>query len=223
MPDLPLLIFPEPSLAERYKKPFPKPHPKYPSIQEQTQRITPKLIALQQAFNERRIEVLQGAAGVDPEQVIVIETIDSIDNFFNAVSKIEGFEWMGEIEVEDIEPDEEGRLYLVMTNQAALQQLLSLWEKIGKEEELNFIRGELRGFAKFREAFKYLKDIRRWGVNDRLNETGIFESWEFKLQNFQDEFIKFEIELWFRRNEQKRTQNLQEVRNLVTNLVFVKK
>lgn len=230
MPDLPLIFFPEPSLAERFKHPFPKSHPHIPTTLRQFQRVSPKLNALQQAFNERRVEVLQGAAGVDPEQVIVIETIDSIDKFINAVSKIEGFEWMGEIEVDDIKPDNdfynkekpnqdlEGRLYLVMTNQTAIQQLLTLWERIGRGDELDFVRGDLRGLAKLRDAFYHLKDIRRWGINDRIDETGIQDSWEFKLQYNQGENIRFEIELWYRKSELKRAQSIQEVAELINEL-----
>ena len=71
--------------------------------------------------------MLQTAAGVDPEQVLVIETAGTVDDFSKAVKKIDGLEWLGEIEVENLPPDEDffntespekslnGRLYLVLT------------------------------------------------------------------------------------------------------------
>jgi hypothetical protein len=183
---------------------------------------------LQEALEERRVEILQGAAGVDPEQVIVFETIGSVEEFAKAVSKIEGLEWMGEMDIDEIEPDEDfyneehedrdltGRLYLVMSNQRALQEMLRLWKRIKEDEGLNFRSGEYRGLSKFKEVFLHLKDIRRWGIQDRLDETHVIEYWEDSLQAFPDQPVKFEIELWHRRTLEARASSLEEVRNLIT-------
>jgi hypothetical protein len=227
MPDLPLLIFPEPTSASREKLSGGPSKIHFPNRQRQIERISPMFSALQDAFESRRVEILQGAAGVDPEQVIVFETIGSVEEFTKAVSKIEGLEWMGEMDIDEIEPDEDfyveehevreltGRLYLVMSNQRALQEMLNLWERISTDETLSFRSGELRGLSKFKEVFLHLKDIRRWGVQDRLDETHVVEYWEDSLRAFPDQPVKFEIELWHRRTSEARASSIEEVGNLI--------
>lgn|GEM_PF-2833140 len=127
-----------------------------------------------------------GASGVDPEQVIVFESIGTLEDFARAISKIEGLEWMGEMDIEEITPDEDffddehegrfltGRLYLVMSNQKALQEMLNLWDRVREDENLNFRSGELRGLSKFKDVFLHFKAIRRWGTQDRLGETHVW-------------------------------------------------
>jgi hypothetical protein len=63
-------------------------------------------------LDAQRIAVQQTTVGIDPEQVLVFETIGSVEDFATAVSKVEGFEWLGEIEIEDIVPDNE--FYLII-------------------------------------------------------------------------------------------------------------
>jgi len=228
MPDLPLLIFPEPTTSSREKLSGGPTNLHFPNRQRQIDRVSPMFLTLQEAFEKRRVEILQGAAGVDPEQVIVFETIGSVEEFTKSVSRIEGLEWMGEMDIDEIEPDEDffdedhvdreltGRLYLVMSNQRALQEMLSLWEMIKGDESLSFRRGELRGLSKFKEVFLHLKDIRRWGIQDRLHETHVIEYWEESLHAFPDQPIKFEIELWHRRSPEARAYSIEEVSNLIT-------
>lgn len=230
MPELPLLLFPEPTTTSRKKLTGGPSSIRYPDLQRQIERVTPKFQALQEAFEKRRIEILQGAAGVDPEQVIVFETIGKVEDFTKAVSKIEGLEWLGEIDLDDIAPDDDfynekhpdkpltGRLYLVMSNQRALQEMLSLWGRVHSNENLNFRRGELRGLSKFKEVFLYLKDIRRWGVQDRMSDTHIIDYWTESIEAFPDQTVKFEIELWHRNSSIIREQNTLGVRNLVEHL-----
>ena len=66
-------------------------------------------------------------------KVLVLETIGSIQNFIRAVEKIQGLEWFGEYELDDIPPDYgfeneknaktplKGRLFLIMTDQRATE------------------------------------------------------------------------------------------------------
>ena len=89
MPERPLLLFPTPQPADRTKqKPqFGRVHK--PNVTRQGQRLSPMFNQLQAAFEARRVEIQQNPAGIDPEQVLVIETIGSVDNFANAVKRIE--------------------------------------------------------------------------------------------------------------------------------------
>ena len=223
MPERPLLLFPTPETASRSTLGGGGGRVRRPTPQRQWDRLSPVFSQLQTAFDARRIEIQQSAAGIIPEQVLVIETVGSIENFANAVKRIDGLEWMGEIEIDEITPDEEfydetkpdkelsGRLYLVMTNQQALEQMLSLWRRYQEDPTMQFERG----LTKFRDVFLHLKSIRRWDVQDRLLETGIIDVWRESLEYDGDRVITFETELWFRGGDELRAASASHVTNLV--------
>ncbi|MBN2561137.1 MAG: S8 family peptidase [Phycisphaerae bacterium] len=197
-----------------------------PSHGQQSRRIGPKLRQLQDAFDRRRVELQQTTAGIEPEQVLVIEAIGGVENFANAVKRIPGLEWMGEIDIEEITPDEDfyderspeaslsGRLYLVMTNQQALQQLLSLWRRYQRDPQMAFERG----LTRFRDVFNCLKDIRPWDIQDRLFETGVIDAWREDLAHDGGRNVRFETELWFRSSRSSRRQAEQRVGELIREL-----
>lgn len=226
MPERPLLLFPTPETADRTKQrpQFGRVHK--PDLARQGARLSPMFKQLQAAFNARRVEIQQNTAGIDPEQVLVIETIGSVDNFANAVRRIEGLEWMGELESDEIAPDQDfydesnpekelsGRLYLVMTNQQALNEMLALWRRYQADQGMLFERG----LTKFRDVFLYLKSIRRWDVQDRLLETGLIEIWREALEYDGDRVIPFETELWFRLSAESRQSSAGKVTDLVQQL-----
>ena len=223
MPERPLLIFPTPELADRiylHNGPY-SIH--IPSTDRQRERLTPQFTQLQSTFDSRRVEVQQTLTGIDPERVLVIETIGSIDNFANAVKRIPGLEWMSELENDEIPPDEDfyntsdrekkinGRLYLVMTNQQSLREMLSLWHRYTQDPLFRFEYG----LGRFKSLFKCLKDIRYWDVEDRFNNTRVIDVWKKELEYEGTRPIRFETELWYRDSESKR----QEVQRTVTSLV----
>lgn len=230
MTERPILCFPQPLPASRSSLKGGGGKFNTPSHQVQGERVGIKLTELQRAFEARRVELQNTAAGLDPEQVLVIETIGSIEDFYKAAKKINGLEWMGEIEVDEIPPDEnfsdsknsgkllKGRLYLVLTNQQALAEMLSLWGhyKDQPDPKLKFDSG----LTKFRDVFCHLRDIRRWGPQDRLRETGILEVWQEELNDpyLQDRPIKFEAELWYRNHQDKRGESEAVVASLVNQL-----
>lgn len=201
MPERPLLLFPTPEVADRSKRRGFPTRVHRPDHGRQGQRLSPIFTQLQEAFEARRVELQQTVAGIDPEQVLVIETIGNVENFANAVKKIDGLEWMGELEIDDILPDVDffdekdatrtlsGRLYLVMSNQRALDELLSLWRRYQNDPDMQFDRG----LTRFRDVFLGLKDIHRWDVQDRIEETGVLDAWREDLEHDADSPIKFEI------------------------------
>ncbi len=223
MPERPLLVFPTPQQVERTKKGLGASRLHKPGVARQGKRLSPMFIQLQAAFEARRVELQQTAAGVDPQQVLVMETIGSVEGFLNAVKRIEGLEWMGELEIDEIAPDEDfydeqkpekqlnGRLYLIMTNQRALNELLSLWKRYQNDPDMQFERG----LTKFRDVFLQLKSIRQWDVEDRLLETGIIDSWKQDLAYDGNRVVLFEAELWFRGSEELRTASANQVTRLV--------
>lgn len=209
----PLLILPQPQVAEREKpRAFGKP-PHIPSHTLQSRRITPQFQRLLIQFRSRRAEIHLDPAGAPPEQVIVLETVGAVEEFVKAVKQT-GMEWLGEFEEYEIPPDEDffrdqehqdveltGRLYLVMTDQQAIRLMLSLWNHYRKDENYKFPRG----FTKWRDVFKHLKDVRLWGVADRLRDTGVLEDWRRRVEQNQER-IRFEVELWYREDGRNRNQ-----------------
>ncbi|RLC13394.1 MAG: hypothetical protein DRH93_21985, partial [Deltaproteobacteria bacterium] len=73
------------------------------------------------------------------------------------------------------------------------------------------------GLAKFRDVFLCLKDIRRWDIQDRIKETGILEAWQEDLQHEENEILRFETELWFRGNVEKRLESEKQISLLIQN------
>lgn len=223
MPARPLLLFPVSRRASRSKPPGGGGSIRIPTLQRQWERLNPVFQQLQEAFEMRRIEIQRNAAGTNPEYVLVLETRGKVNDFVNAVRKIDGFEWMGEFDIDELEPDEDfyiegkqeqklgGRLYLILSNQIALGQMISLWERHHAGEQNVFTRG----LAKFKDIFSHLKSIRRWGVEDRLIEAGILEAWETDLENFGEREIPFEIELWFHNDPERRRNSEQQIRQLI--------
>jgi hypothetical protein len=210
----PLLLFPRPASADRDKGHGRPASLHIPPHTQQGHRLSPQFRQLHQIFNDRRAELQRSTTGIIPEQVLVLEIIGGIDNFIVAVKHIQGMEWLGELDENDLPPDDNffrdeehrdgllsGRLYLVMVNQQAIQQLLSLWNHFKRDEQFVFHRGQ----TKWRDLFKHLKNIRPWGVEDRLAETGAIEDWKDNIARGQST-VRFEAELWFRDNPQDRTR-----------------
>jgi len=216
MPYRPLLILPSPTKAARESLSAAPTKMHTPASGRQSQRIGPKFELLQKAMETESIPLRTTAAGAEPEQVIVLEIVGSVENFANAVKKIDGLEWMAEWDEDEIPPDEDffrlgeddeedhekalrGRLFLVMSNQRGITELLSLWNRYQANPEQKFDHG----FNKFRDVFRQLKDLRRWSEQDRILETGMLEYWKEALEHGYDP-IRFEVEFWFRADEKRR-------------------
>lgn len=107
MAECPLFCFPHPERASRSNKNGRGTKYHLPCHDRQVERLSPKFAQLQKAFEQRQIEIQQSAIGIEPEQVLVIETIGNIENFFNAARLIEGFEELGEFEIDEITPDDD--------------------------------------------------------------------------------------------------------------------
>ena len=229
MPERPLLILPSPGEPERRKqKSGGGGRPHLPSRERQAERLVPRFSLLQQALDARRARLRTEAAGVTPEEVVVLETVGPVEDFIVAVRNIDGLEWLGEVEEEDIPPDDDffivdregaaraermlrGRVFLIFTNQQALQQVLSLWDSWKAGNVLP------NGLRKWGDVFAQLRDVRPWGVQDRLIETGVLDDWRERV-NHNDEVVPCEIELWFRNDPRRRRAARDRVVGLVGGL-----
>ena len=172
---------------------------------------------------DRQRIALQGISlGLQPEQALVIETVGPIDNFINAIKKIDGLEWLGEFELDDIAPefgfeDEKdpekqlkGQLFLIMTDQRALKELQNLFTIWKQDNSTSFPRS----LAPLKQAFVHLHTIRPWNAEDRIRDTGIVEDWKERIAHGQ-EAVPFEVELWFRENLDRQRQAETYLGNVV--------
>ncbi len=225
MPERPLLVLPMPGQAvERAKNPSFPTNVHRPNRERQRERLTPRFAALQQAIESHRARFQVDAQGLVPEDVVVLETVGPVDRFVQAVERIPGMEWLAEVEEVDIPPDDDffaharagerdgrplsGRLFMVFTNQSALDQMLSLWRSWQDNQRLE------RGLGPWEAIFSQLRDVRRWGARDRLHETGVLDDWRERVEH-GEEVVPCEIELWHRGSQAARELARDRVARLV--------
>jgi len=175
-------------------------------------------------MEKRRIALQGNSLGIEPEMALVLKTVGTVENFLRVVKNIEGLNWLGEHEVNDIFPSHgfedseyphrnlKGRLFLVMSDSRALTELKSLFDSWDKDSESSFSTS----LAPLKKVFKCLHQIRHWNVEDRLSDTGLLEDWENRIRDGQENVI-FEAELWYSSDLSKRQENIDLIRNLVNN------
>ena len=181
---------------------------KSPSRKQQKDKFDGPMRELTRTMESRLAEIKDETAGLDPDMVLVLETVGSVSNFHTAVKNTQGFSWLVDSISESIEENEEFykdsapsgkelkcKLYMLLTNKTALNELLKLWDKFNNNEEIP------DGQKGWREIFYHLNDIRTWDVTDRLEDTGLLERWKEDLE-YQDS-VKFEIEFWFNNDREK--------------------
>ena len=220
--DYPILVFPAPAPAERARRVGGGAGPNRPGAGRQGERLAPQFRRLEQALANRRAALRGNSLGIEPEQVLVLETVGSVANFMRAVEKVNGLEWLAEYELEDIPPGDgfedaddpeknlTGQLFLVMTDGQALAELRRLFEAWRANPEEPF----RRGLASLKHAFEHLRVIRPWDVEDRLRDTGVLEDWNERAA-FGQETVSFEAELWYRGGPIRRRRAAAWLRELV--------
>lgn len=224
MAEYPLLILPQPTQSERQKRGSGPSGVTAPSPRRQVERLAPRFRVLEEAFEKRRARLTGSLSGQTPEQVLVLETIGSVDEFVRAVRRIPGLDWLGELDIDNLEPDDEfyferertrglsGRLYLIMSNQEGMSQLRSLWRTFREDpDHPRFAYGRTR----WRDVFRILRDIREWGPRDRLSETGLLEDWQQRYEEGRDHSF-VEVELWCRGTAGQREASEASVRQIIT-------
>lgn len=221
--DYPLLLFPEPVQAGRARRFGGGGKLKTPDSSTQGERMAPQFQRLQDAMERHRLSLQDNPLGLQPEQVLVLETIGSIDQFFNAVRHVEGFEWMKEYSLDDIPPEHgfqdekepeknlKSQIFLVVTDQQALTQLKSLFDSWKRNPDMRFDRG----LAPLKKVFAHLYTIRPWGIKDRIEETGVLDDWRDRLERKEEDNIPFEAELWFRKHHSQREAAESYLRSLI--------
>ena len=219
MPEYPLLPLPA---SERGDPPgSPRFVPRVPKLspERQGERLGPKFDRLADVL-EREADGLSlrgDPSSIAPERALVLEVAGSVGDFYALVQKMDGLEFLAD-EEDAFEPDGDfsepdtrrgqegqrrmdkavgGRLYLAMPDIRALHQLLSLWSRWKRGEDLPY------GFTPWRDLFAGLRDVRPWGPADRLtDETVAF--WREEIADDPAAMRRIEAELWFRENAARR-------------------
>lgn len=285
---LPLLVFPQAKIIAPPKgNGFPSSQPHVPGHGKQVFRLGAQLTALREEFDRYKASVSGSMAGFEPETVLVIEIAGSVNDFQQAVEAI-GLEWLGEWDIEDIQPNEDfyenpkigvdffkkeikginnrtqsneirdiliaagfidadgkilsdvipdielpahladlkseivqaindakkkslsGRLFLSLGNEAGMRELLSLWEQWKKNQKLP------TGKTKWRDVFNQTIQIRRWGIEEALRETGMLDRWRDLLDPINPvQPIHCQIELFYRKSGERRAQGERNVTALL--------
>ncbi len=220
MPDLPALPLGSPSRRERSTRRSPRPRLQGPGAARQQERLGESLRRLTDLFAAGNATATNQPAA-DPEQVLVFEIAGEVTDFVKAVGRVPGLEFLAEEAQDRLESDEDfaavdnkgkahaydRQLYLVISDAAAWQQLLGLWDDFQRGQPLP------RGLAPFRHLFSRLKTLRPWDDRDRLERSGALKAWTAELGDLRDELVEFEIELFLRRDERKREAAMLELRS----------
>lgn len=220
MAELPLLIFPQPKQVSPPKgnRFFPQPLP-IPEHSVQIWRLTPQMKRVEvdfAGFSARFKSTMQG----EPEMVLVLELAKRIDSLQIAVEKA-GLNWLGEWDIEidgdeyfpardsdkSTKPQRDGRLFISMVNQSDMQKLLRLWKHWESRPQV-----WNRGLTPWRDIFACLKNIRHWGHQETLDETGMREYFQGFLDNTM---LDFQIECFYHRNANRRAQVAKEITGFV--------
>lgn len=233
MPLRPILILPTPEKIAPPKGTSVVRKLGLPNKDRQAGRFSPLFDRLLDVLGraDGRVELRQNPNSLAPDRVIVFEVAGSVQNFVQAISKIEGLEFLAEMESEfsadedftvpDTRKGKEGqfrsdklipaKLYLAMPDTTALNQLVSLWQRWKNNERLG------TGFSPFEHVFAQLRDLRPWGPKDRVPAETI-SYWRMEVERQPSLPIRTEVDLWFRASDAERRKASGALREVLADI-----
>lgn len=229
MAERPLLAMPRPERRQPTAGRPPRENVSSAKPHQQAARLGPKFQRLEQSLTnpQRLVELRDDPAAIVPERALVFEVASDIVDFYKAIRGVDGLEFLGEDEG-DAAPDDDffildaagqptadkpvpRRLYFTIPDERALNDLVSLWRRHQRGQELGY------GRAAWKKVFEHLADIRTWGPQDRLTQEAI-QDWRARLELHPEKPIRFEVEFWYRvdgsrreRTEETFTSKLDEL------------
>ena len=228
---LPHLFFPEAEkISPRHRTGVPQNGGKfqYPDSQRQNQLLSSKLDRFNKDFIQYKASISSHIGGFEPERVLVLEIAGSAKELQRAVEKTEGLEWVGEYLVDDMKPDDNfyeedsngdrlkemrGQMFLSFVNERGIEELIKLRKHWEQDQKLPHGQGQ------WKEVFPYIKTIRRWGIQEILTNTKIVDYWkELESISSTKNEIYCQIELFYRKSENKRKENELCIESLVKDI-----
>lgn len=237
MAERPLLRIPSAARKARIPKPpravDPNAKISRPGHERQVGRLGPRFDRLRQATaqppTQAALALQSDPDGIAPERAIVFEVAGSLTDFYSQVSRLQGLEFLLEDDVE-LEPDDDfhvlatrrgertrtddpigGRLYMAMPDLRALQEILRLWDLYQRGGKMPW------GFASWKVLFDLLRDVRAWGPADRVPQETL-DYWRERIEARPDEPVRFEVELWFHQQAERRNRAAQEITSQIATL-----
>ena len=219
MAERPLILFGRPELATKAKRYGGSPNVKIPSHDRQVQRLQPNMMELQRAIDANKILMQQSAVGIEPEKTLVFVTNGDLESLYIAIKNLgkenEGVEWLFDLVEDDVQntddfykTDKHGdevkdgtfscKIFCIMTNNRALEEMLSLWKHYEVDKKYKFPNGK----TGLKHVFDNLIEMHFWGIKERIEETGVLEAWTDDLQlDASLSEVKCEIELFYRKSK----------------------
>lgn len=228
MAERPIILFGQPNKAEKVKRHGGAPAFQRPSHARQSVRLAPKMAALQNAV----ATITQSPMGIEAEKTLVFDVVGDAESFYTAVKKLgSDAEWIFDMPQDFGASDDfyatkkekgtdvvirdtdktviGGKVYCVLSNARAMEEMLSLWNSYSKDKNTAFPRGK----TGLRDVFDSLEDMSFWGYKQRIEETGILEIWKEELQDQSLGAVRCEFELFYRSDSQKRADSEQRLRD----------
>ena len=88
MPDRPLVLFPEPTVADKEKRHGGAPRFSIPTYERQISRVAPQFTVLQSVVDQGGVRITDTANEIEPEYTLVFETIGEPSSFFTAIKNL---------------------------------------------------------------------------------------------------------------------------------------
>ena len=229
MAERPLLAMPRPERRAPSRGWPPRESVTSSAGGRQAERLGPKFERLEQALGDpdALAELRDDPTAIVPERALVFEVASEVADFYRAVRGVRGLEFLGEDEGDAAPdkdfyvPDRDGnprdgkrvprRFYFTIPDRTALGELVGLWRRFQRGEELG------SGRAAWRSVFGHLADVRPWGPQDRLTAEAM-DDWRERLELAPDKSVRFEVEFWYRddaaRRETAETTFTEKLREL---------
>ena len=225
MSKYPLLPMPPSTPGEPPRKPPPPRNRFELTPAKQQSRLGKRFEHLEKilAKDGEGLSLREDPSSIAPERALVMEVAGSIENFQSLVSRIDGLEYLADQDSE-FEPTEDfapldtrrgregelrldnpisGKVYIAMPDVQALNELLQLWRIWQSGNDFPW------GRTAWRTIFESLRDIRPWGIGDRIDDDAI-AFWESELPSELRSMKRIEVELWYFHSLRKRGVAYQE-------------
>jgi hypothetical protein len=239
MAERPIILFGKPNKADKSNRgggatPFQKP-----PHSRQAERLVPKMNALQSAVATMKATPM----GIEAEKTLVFDVVGGVDSFYTAIKNLgDDAEWIFDMPEEFAVSDDfyvtkenkknkeskefirddtkgvvGGKVYCVLSNARAMEEILSLWNAYSKDPNTEFPKGK-HSLIGLRDVFDNLQGIEFWGYRQRIEETGILEIWREELTDSSLGDVKCEFELFYRSDSIKRVKGEDELKAEIATL-----